>query len=1264
MSRILKNQSGETTTDPAAAELGQVLLAQTCIGIFIADAQGRYLEVNQFGCEIIGYTRSELLQYSWQDLIPVAEQQWFFDVQHGHAVHQECHLYGKDSLAHPVTVDAQQLADGRLLAFVSTRAYKQTEKALRKQVHIYETLFNQTISSLVLLDRDYRFVRVNQAWARFFQKEVIDFHGRYCLDFLPQDEALHERVLSLFDKVMRTGKPIQILAQPFMFVSRLEPGTTYWDWILEPIFDELGEVEYLFFSANDVTERVQAETSLQESRQRYQEVFEHSSECIFLIDVTPDGRFKFVELNPAEEKAVGLSNAELAGRFVEDTLSPELAQQVIARYRRCVEAATLISYDEELDLPVGLRYFHTSLIPVYDAAGTIYRLVGVARDITERKQAEEMLYKREWEFRALIENSPDFIVRHDRNGRILYANPAVEQLFGIPQVRLLEQTFIELMPTSKGAQQFHDKVMEVVQTGHPVEAEFVQDAVPMEKPPYHHMRFVPECDREGQVISVLSIGRDISALKESERQLRTLMENAPDIISRFDREARYLYVNSAVEKFAGMSASRLIGQPIGESLTKHLSPEVPEAFLSLREVIAQVFITNTAVETEIETLLPIGGKRVFNVRLIPEYNELGKVASVLNISRDITDRTRTEEALRKLSRAVEQSASTIIITDAQSRIEYVNPRFTETSGYTQEEVMGKHTRFLKSGYTPAAEYKRLWRAILDGKEWHGEFQNRRKSGEFYWESASISPIKDAKGVITHFVAVKEDITERKLAEAEREQFLAQIREQAETVQFIMDTVPEGIFLVGEDHYVRLTNSTAQQYLSILAPDWENACLSHLGDRVLVDLLVSPEEGLWHVVSENGRYFEIIARPVADNATTRGWVFVLRDVTQERQIQRQMRDQERLAAVGQLAAGIAHDFNNNLAVIKLYTDILLRTGDLSSRAQERLQVVDLQTQRASNLIQQILDFSRQSMLERQSLNLLPFLKELTSLLARTLPENIQIKLNHTQDDYMIHADVARIQQAVMNLAVNARDAMPEGGFLTINLDILQITSDETVPVPGMSEGSWVRVAVLDNGMGIPAEVFPHIFEPFFTTKAQGKGTGLGLAQVYGIVQQHGGFVHVTTAVAQGTTFSIYFPFFSVEPHSTSRTLDEVLVEGQGEVVLVVEDEAATRRALVDSLLVLNYQVVEAKNGREALATLTQPGDEISLVLSDAVMPEMGGIALLRAMREHKITIPMIMLTGHAVEKDMESLRALGLHSWLAKPPDLSQLAMLLRQALTS
>jgi signal transduction histidine kinase/ActR/RegA family two-component response regulator len=477
-------------------------------------------------------------------------------------------------------------------------------------------------------------------------------------------------------------------------------------------------------------------------------------------------------------------------------------------------------------------------------------------------------------------------------------------------------------------------------------------------------------------------------------------------------------------------------------------------------------------------------------------------------------------------------------------------------------------------------------------------------------------------------------------------------------------VPEVVLLLAPDSSVRLNNPVSDDFLTILTPEWASGSLTHQGGRPLVGLLTSPPKGLWHEINLEEYSFETMARPVEYSPENTGWVLVLRDVTQEREIQRQVQRQERLAAVGQLASGIAHDFNNIMAVIILYAQILFRTLELPEPVQEKLRTIEQQAQRATELIQQILDFSRQSVIEPRPVDLLPFMKELVKLLERTLPEHIQMELNHAEDEYLIQADPSRIQQVMLNLAVNARDAMPQGGQLQIVLAHLPLEEVKSMPIIGMAPGKWVHIQVADSGSGIPTELLSKIFEPFFTTKEVGVGTGLGLAQVYGIVQQHDGSIDVTTKVGQGTTFALYFPALDIGEKAPLTIDSTLLQQGQGQMVLVVEDDPAARQAIVSSLLFMNYEVMEATNGQEALTILSTKANDIDLVLSDTIMPQMGGIALLHAMRQQKLTTPMVLISGHPLTREMKKLQKLGLAGWLPKPPHLESLSQLLAQVLTT
>jgi signal transduction histidine kinase len=379
------------------------------------------------------------------------------------------------------------------------------------------------------------------------------------------------------------------------------------------------------------------------------------------------------------------------------------------------------------------------------------------------------------------------------------------------------------------------------------------------------------------------------------------------------------------------------------------------------------------------------------------------------------------------------------------------------------------------------------------------------------------------------------------------------------------------------------------------------------------------------------------------------------------VQKRVIRQERLAAIGQLATGMAHDFNNMLSIISLHSEIMLHRGQLSEPDASGVQVIIHQVQQANQLIQQILDFARRTNLERRATDLVQTLQEIVSLLKRTLPKTVQLSLEIAPDEYVVDVDRMRIEQVVMNLALNARDAMPNGGNLSIKLERSYLfPGNGLTKLREITEGDWIVITVTDDGMGVADDVYPHLFEPFFTTKPPGKGTGLGLAQVYGIVKQHEGHIDVHSQVGHGTTFTIFLPATSSAPIEETRTTPEAIPLGQGEVILVVEDDQETRKAVLTSLEILNYRPLTAANGKMAL-TFWEQHPEVALVLSDVYMPEMGGIDLAEALSS--FSVPVILMTGQVAE-DLQRLKSEGkIVDWLVKPLNLNLLAEAIAAGLT-
>jgi len=494
------------------------------------------------------------------------------------------------------------------------------------------------------------------------------------------------------------------------------------------------------------------------------------------------------------------------------------------------------------------------------------------------------------------------------------------------------------------------------------------------------------------------------------------------------------------------------------------------------------------------------------------------------------ERERVAENIRKLSHAVEQSPVGVVITDVKGRIEYVNRKFTTTTGYTVAEVIGKNPRILKSGELSDLVYENMWKTIKSGGTWSGEFHNRKKNGELYWEWADISPLVNESGEVTHFVAIKEDITERKkTAEALRESEL-RFRQLAETIEdvFWMTGPKLSKFLYVSPAYERLWGRSRESLLA--NPNgWLEAVHSEDRERITqalkTGLTTEQFSEQFRIVRPDGslRWVHDKAFVVRDDqGNITRIVGVVRDITESRKLEEQLRQSQKMEAIGQLAGGVAHDFNNVLSVIQLQIGMFKMDNAESPQHKEFAEDISKTVARAAALTRQLLTVSRQQILHMKDLDANLVVESVLQMLQRVLGEHIQVQCHYHSEPLLVRADQGMIDQILLNLTVNARDAMPKGGQLTIQTTAVELDAAEAAQMAQARAGSFVCLNVADSGAGIPPEILSRIFEPFFTTKDVGKGTGLGLATVFGIVQQHNGWINVASQVGRGTTFRIYLP----------------------------------------------------------------------------------------------------------------------------------------------
>ncbi len=1154
---------------------------------------------------------------------------------------------------------------------------QQTECALREAEEKYRGIFENAIEGIFQSTPEGQFISVNPAMAQIFGYASPEEMLSLITDI---GEALYvdpARRVEFEQALKQNG-----IIRNFEIHQRRKDGTLIWvSTNARVIKDENGAVHHYEGTTQEITAQKQMEIALQQSRAERDRLFNFSLDLLCVAGF--DGYFK--QVNPAWTATLGWSVEELCSRPWLDFVHPDDRETTIRTGEALLAGQAVHAFENRYRCrDGGYRWLAWNSFPLV-AERTIFAVV---RDVTEHKQMEAA---RQRYLHVVTNMQLGLHVYHledpsdDHSLRLVDANPAGVLSLGLTEADLLGKTIDEAFPDLR-ARNIPQRYADVVRTGQPFTMEeffYSQANLPLAAYAFKVFPLPNEC--VGILFEDITRRKQMEQERqESERRYRAISELVSDYIFRVVVEPD----GKIVLAWVSDNFTAITGRSLAEAQTVELWTKIfhPDDLATAMAFLQQIVVSGKGGEIECRTFIK---DRVRWVSIVahPEWDEAARrTTAIMGAVKDITERKLAEAALRESEErfriTFHTSPDAININRASDGLFVdANAGFTALTGYSREEVIGHTSYEIDLWHDPQDRARMVAELQQHGQVENLEARFRLKDGRV--KTGLMSARLLLLNGVPHILSITRDIEALKQVQVEREQLLVQIQEQAQRVQQIINSVPEGVILLdaGEPTQRRVlsANPMGEKNLAFLAGIAVGEVLTQVGDRPLEELLTSPPKGLWHQLEYKGQSFQLLARALETGPAARGWVLVIRDVTQQREFERHVQLQERLAAVGQLAAGIAHDFNNIMATIILYAQMTARSPTLSPRERERLTIINQQAHYATNLIQQILDFSRRSVLERQPVDLLPLLKEQVKLLERTLPENIRIRLLHGPDDYTINGDLTRLQQMFMNLAVNARDAMPEGGELLIQIERLLVADHSPVPLPNMAPGAWVKITVADTGTGIPPEALPHIFEPFFTTKAPGKGTGLGLAQVHGIVGGHEGHIQVQsrlrTAQTPGeTVFTIYLPALPVtSPQTWSQDLSE-FIAGQGETILIVEDNAATRAALVASLEALNYRPLTAANGYEALTVLSdfsapETAFQIQLVISDVVMPEMGGLALVHAMYQQGFHTGVILLTGHPLKEELERLHKQGdaaidalVRDWVLKPPTLEQLAQAITGAL--
>ena len=751
----------------------------------------------------------------------------------------------------------------------------------------------------------------------------------------------------------------------------------------------------------------------------------------------------------------------------------------------------------------------------------------------------------------------------------------------------------------------------------------------------------------------------LEEIEQSRDQFKTLFDDAPIGYHEIDHEGRVTRVNKTELAMLGYKEEEVLG--------KYIWQFIKDAEQSHRAVLGKLATGVKPVMNYERTFVRKDGKTlpvIVEDKFITAKD--GTMVGIRSVVQNITERKRIEERQLLQTTALESAANGVVITDPTGNILWVNSGFSRMTGYTLEDAIGQNPRILKSGRQSDQLYKELWQSISSGNSWKGELINKRKDGTLYDEEITITPVFGEDKKVTHYVAIKQDVSARKQAiEAleKREEEYRRFFEDDLTGDYV--STPDGKVLSCNPAFVRIFGFGSKEE----ALNANGASLYvEPEEREIFLRLLTEHKKLEYYESEylrrDGTKVYCIENAIgifdSNGALTqiRGYVF---DETKRKLLEQQLVQAQKLESLGTIASGIAHDFNNILGIILGYASILARPDPNPENVKNNVDAVLKASRRGASLVKQLLTFARKVDVQFQSVRLNDIVNEVSGLLTETIPKTIEIVLALDKQLPSFTGDPSQIHQVLLNLCINARDAMPNGGKLTITTSRITGKSIKA-RFARAGDGPFITLSVTDTGTGMDQATLSRIFEPFFTTKEVGKGTGLGLAVVFGIVESHKGFIDVESQLGTGSTFHLYFSVLKSEDPDQAAGEEHMDVPGGTETILIVEDEEMLRGLLETALRNAGYTVLMAADGEEALAMLREQRAKITLVLSDIGLPKLSGFDIFRSMKTVNPQLKFIMSSGFLEPQMKSEIFKEGVRDFIQKPYSVYQVLRSVRDVL--
>jgi PAS domain S-box-containing protein len=1009
----------------------------------------------------------------------------------------------------------------------------------------------------------------------------------------------------------------------------------------------------------DITARKRTEIALQISEERFRSLVEISSDWVW--EVNEYGFFTYA--SPKVFDILGYTHQEILGKTPFDLMAPFETQRLSEVINSFITLQQPFKNLENIHLHKDGHsvVVETSGVPIFDASGKFRGYRGIDRDITDGKQAEDKLRESEERFRLLVTHVPVGIFQTDNKGECLFVNPHWSEIAGLSQEEASGEGWVSALHPEDRDRVFSEWYDAAAQ-GREFAMEY-RFCTPEGKVSWVFGNAIAIRNRTGEITGYLGSLTDITSRKQAEEQLRLTQTSLQEAqrIAKMGSWSRDLTTNErwwSEQFYRTINLNPTDAMPNVETLINTIVH--PDERDRIYQMVINCIERGIPYETEVRFLRPDDSFGYLLLCGKVERDCQGNLTRYYGIAQDISEYKQVELELRKSKEryrsVVKSMHEGVVVQQADGTITSCNASAEKILGLSAEQIKGRSSldprwyTIHEDGSPFPGETHPAMIALQTGKPCLNTVMGVHKpNAELSWILIHSEPLFLPGETIPHAVVSSfSDITRRKEAEEK-------IKQQAQ----LLDITTDAILVKDLEETILYCNSSAEQIYG-----WKK---EELIGKVANELLyqeISPEleqalsevveTGSWmgelNKVTKAGKKIIVASRwtLVRDEAgNPQSILTVDTDITEKKQLENQFLRTQRLDSLGTLASGIAHDLNNMLTPILAIAQLLpLKLNSEEPDCSEMLTMLENSAKRGAGLVKQILTFARGNEGKRTVLQVTHILKDIENFTKGTFPKSIEIKKNIPQDLLTVSADPTQMHQVLMNLVVNARDAMPNGGTITITARNLCVDENYAKMNIEAKVGNYVVIAIADTGTGIPPKVIEQVFDPFFTTKEVGKGTGLGLSTAIGIIKSHGGFIEVSSELGKGSQFKVYLP--STQDRKIEAAQENVALLGNSELILVVDDEPAICEIIKTTLESQNFEVLTAADGIEAISTYVQNKTKISLVLIDMMMPEMDGAKAINAIQRLNPQVQIVAMSGLASTETLAQAAGNEIQGFLAKP----------------